>query len=168
VTGSSLGNWTGLDYATVKYNSMGQQQWVSRYNGPANVDDTPYALVLDAFANVYVTGSSLGAGTSLDYATIKYNSTGAQQWVARYNGPANGEDVANSIAVSGAGNIHVTGSSLGAGTGLDYATIKYNPSGGLLWVTRFNGAANSDDIASTLSIFKRTLLAFCRPGEPVW
>src|SRR5947209_17177181 len=97
-----------------------------RYNGPAGVDDVAYALALDASANVYVTGSSLGAGTALDYATIKYNSSGALQWVSRYNGPANGDDVANALVVSPAGNIHVTGSSLGINTGLDYGTIKYN------------------------------------------
>jgi hypothetical protein len=46
-------------------------------------------MVLDAAGNVYVTGESLG-GTSFDYATVKDDSDGNQQWVARYNGPGNG------------------------------------------------------------------------------
>jgi hypothetical protein len=40
-----------------------------------------------------VTGGSLGSGSGSDYATLKYSSTGSQTWVARYNGPANGDDV---------------------------------------------------------------------------
>src|SRR5438874_9524145 len=89
VTGNSLGIGTGYDYATVKYNSSGTQQWVTRYNGPANRDDYGNAIAVDSSGNVYVTGWSPGSGTDYDYATIKYNSTGQQQWVARYNGPGN-------------------------------------------------------------------------------
>jgi len=33
VTGESLGNGTGYDYATIKYDSDGKQLWVTRYNG---------------------------------------------------------------------------------------------------------------------------------------
>ncbi len=152
VTGSSLGSGTGLDYATIKYNSSGAQQWVARYNGPASGDDIPYAIAVDGSGNVYVTGSSTGSGSGLDYATVKYNSSGAQQWVSRYNGPANFNDIAYALSVDGTGNVYVTGSSLGSGTGLDYATVKYNASGAQLWVSRYNGPANSDDIAYALSV----------------
>src|SRR5437764_8209758 len=80
VTGASGG------YATIMYNSAGQQQWVARYNGPLNSGGA-HAIALDIPGNVYVTGQSTGIGTAEDYATIKYNSAGQQQWVARYNGP---------------------------------------------------------------------------------
>ena len=49
-----------------------------------------------------------------------------QEWVARYNGPENSTDVANSIAVDVSGNVYVTDYSNGSGTAVDYATIKYS------------------------------------------
>ena len=112
VTGESYGLDSARDYATIKYNSTGQEQWVARYNGPANYDDEARAIVLDGSANVYVTGYSYGVGdVGIDYATIKYNSAGQQQWVARYNGPDSLDDYAMAIAIDSAGNIYVTGGS---------------------------------------------------------
>jgi hypothetical protein len=100
VTGGSDGVGIGSDYATIKYDSSGQQQWVARYTGFGGYgNDTAYAIAVDHSGNVYVTGRSPGIGTAEDYATVKYNSAGQQQWVARYNGPANFTDVAYAIAV---------------------------------------------------------------------
>jgi hypothetical protein len=47
------------------------------YNGPGNVIDEARCLALDGDGNVYVTGWSDGAGTELDYATIKYSQPDA-------------------------------------------------------------------------------------------
>ena len=110
-----------------------QESWVARYNGPGNYTDDPAGIAVDASGNVYVTGESSGQGGLMGYATIKYNSAGEEQWVARYNGPGNGNDSANAIAVDASGNVYVTGQSLGQGTGIDYATIKYNSAGQQQW-----------------------------------
>ncbi|MEO8210711.1 MAG: SBBP repeat-containing protein, partial [bacterium] len=139
VTGYSVGIGTGsYDYATVKYNSSGVQQWVSRYNGTANGTDYAYAIAVDSSGNVYVTGGSVGIETNYyDYATVKYDASGILQWVRRYD--LGGGDIASLIAVDGSGNIYVSGYSLGSGTGDDYLTIKYNSSGSLIWVARYTG-----------------------------
>jgi hypothetical protein len=152
VTGYSAGNGTNYDYATLKYNSAGVQQWVARYNGPANDVDIAYSVIVDGSGNVYTTGASIGSGTSGDYATIKYNSSGIQQWAVRYNGPGNGNDEAYCIILDGSGNCYVTGYSKGSGSsGLDYETIKYNPSGLVQWAQRYNGPGDSSDIAYALT-----------------
>ncbi len=114
------------DYGTIKYNAAGQQQWIARYNGPpGNGSDVATAIVLDDASNVYVTGRSERTtfGDS-DYATVKYNSAGQQQWVVRYNGPGNTDDRAAAMAIDGLDNIYVTGIS-GSGVDADFLTIKY-------------------------------------------
>ena len=152
VTGYSIGSGTGQDYATIKYSSFGVQEWVQRYNGPGNSSDYANSIAVDISGNAYVTGCSRGSGANFDYATIKYSSSGAQEWVQRYNGPGNSSDYANSIAVDGSGNVYVTGGSLRSGTGEDYTTIKYNSAGVQQWIQIYNGPGNSSDIANSLAL----------------
>lgn len=151
VTGYSVGSGTVSDYVTIKYDAAGIEQWVKRYNGPSNSYDRAIALALDHVGNVYVTGTSQDSSTDDDYVTIKYDTSGVEQWVARFNGPADGFDGAHAIVLDNIGNVYVTGSSRGIGTNNDYATVKYNPAGVEQWVVRYNGPANDCDDASAIA-----------------
>ncbi|RPI64896.1 MAG: hypothetical protein EHM44_02335, partial [Ignavibacteriales bacterium] len=62
------------------------EEWVARYNGPGDLSDNSRDLAVDSDGNIYVTGSSYGGSTNWDYATIKYDSAGNEQWVQRYSG----------------------------------------------------------------------------------
>ncbi|MCI0550633.1 MAG: SBBP repeat-containing protein, partial [Anaerolineae bacterium] len=144
VTGSSTRSpdksyyFSSFDYATIKYNSDGKELWAARYNGPADNADRAVDLTVDTAGNVYVAGSSTGKDSGDDYATIKYNSFGAEEWVARYNGPKSHTDRVAGLVVDEFGNVYVTGLSV-ADSSTDYATIKYNSSGMEHWVARYNG-----------------------------
>jgi hypothetical protein len=146
------GSGTNYDYATLKYNSSGAQQWVQRYNGTGNNADYAISIKADVSGNVYVTGTSYGSTTDSDYATIKYNSAGVQEWVQRYNGPGNGKDYARSMAVDGPGNVYVTGWSYGTNMYPDFATIKYNSSGVPQWLQRYNGTGNYYDGGNSIAV----------------
>jgi hypothetical protein len=113
--------------------------------------DSATSIAVDTNGDVYVTGISEGRGTWMDYATVKYDSHGIEQWVRRYNGPANDYDIARQVALDAHGNIYVTGASSGMGTGLDYATVRYNSYGDEQWVMRYNGFGNGDDTASSIA-----------------
>lgn len=149
VTGRSDSVIYGQDFATIVYNSSGVQQQVLRYNGVANSTDYAVKVVSDEKGNFYVAGSSTGIGASLDFITIKYNSSGIREWVARYNGPGSSNDVVNSMVYS-KGGIYVTGYSVGYGTREDAATVKYDSSGVLKWINRYNGTRNSSDAAKSI------------------
>jgi len=152
VTGRSYDDHggTNYDYATIKYDASGNEQWVRRYNGPGNGGDSANDMAVDASGNVYVTGGSAGSGTRSDYATIKYDASGNQQWVARYSGPA-GYDSATAMALDLSGNVYVTGLSRGSGKA-DYATVKYDSSGNQQWVARYNGPLNNNDAVEAIAV----------------
>jgi len=152
VTGYSILSGTETNYITIKYNSSGLQVWAAIYTGVGNSYNASNSVTVDGSGNVYVTGTSDGNGTGRDYATIKYNEAGTEQWVAIYNGVANSSDEARSIAIDGSGNIYVTGQSFSDSSEYDYATVKYNSAGEQLWIARFNGPGNSDDYAFSISV----------------
>ncbi|MGH7595037.1 MAG: SBBP repeat-containing protein [bacterium] len=201
VTGTSAdSNKTDGDYTTIKYKPNGKMQWVTHYKGPYNAVDRASALAIDAAGNVYVTGLSTYAATTVKYNAVgvqqwvasyplpnylsnewyffklwvdeaenvylggrgmsikkyilvKYNKAGALEWVANYIGNG-GQTMMNDMTLDRAGNIYVTGSSLHstANRTWDYVTIKYNSTGQMQWLVRYNGPANGDDCAEALAV----------------
>jgi uncharacterized delta-60 repeat protein len=152
ITGYSYGSGTSYDYATIKYDSNGNQLWVARYSGPEDKWDIAYALALDSLGNVCVTGRSYNGETGYDYVTIKYDTNGNQLWIKRYDGPISDYDRAYDIAIDHEGNICVTGSSKDAESSDDYATIKYDSTGNQLWIARYNGTVSGEQHVSASTI----------------
>lgn len=154
VSGYTTGTISSTDITTIKYNSDGVQQWVSNFNGNGNFKDVPYSMKVDQSGNIYITGQTYGgAPTNYDMVTIKYNSSGAEQWVSTYNGTGNGNDVANSIDADLSGNVYVTGSGFETSSNsFDYITIKYNLSGQLEWIAKYNGSSNFIDVSNDIAV----------------
>jgi uncharacterized delta-60 repeat protein len=126
-------------------------EWEARYNAHG-WPDLSQDMVLDAQGNIYITGYTTNAAGTTDMTTIKYNSAGAQQWKAVYNGPRDSNDFAYKLAVDNQGNVYVAGDSRGIGTQEDFTLIKYNPAGVEQWVKRLNGTYNRDDKAQDVTV----------------
>lgn len=131
VGGWSVGASGNQDCATIKYTPAGDTTWVRTYNGPANNAEWVSAMAVDSNGNAYITGWNYGSGGGFDcdYLTIKYTSSGTQEWIKKYNGTADSADMAYAITVDNKGYVYVTGGSMGQGTGYDCTTIKYSTAG---------------------------------------
>ena len=94
---------------TISYDAAGNQLWSTAYDGPVlNANDGALAIATDSSGNVYITGYSPSANTGQDIPIVKYNSSGVQQWAARYD--YNSQDEQGwDIVVDGSGNVYVVG-----------------------------------------------------------
>jgi hypothetical protein len=161
------GGSTG-ETVTLKYNSAGALLWTAIKLRPDLFPCEPDDVAVDAFGNVYVAGSTIeGAPFAYDFMTIKYNSSGVEQWTRTYNGTGNGVDMETHIALDATGNIYVTGQSNGLlkkgikgqkgpivsiNTFADVYTIKYNPNGGVMWQRRYDGPSHKIDRPEAIAL----------------
>ena len=134
IAGWSWGiNW---DFCVVKIDSSGQEEWVYRYNGLANVGDFLYDLVVDDTGNVYVSGLS---GTSSNdtlqlFTLIKVDSGGNERWCFIDAGPPGYKGgIAHRIGVDGLGGIYGAGFLRNMWDIAQIAVVKLNSSGELAW-----------------------------------
>lgn len=144
-------NGSNYDYLVAKYSPTGSLLWDNYYHGFANGDDIPSAIAIDGAGNVYVTGTSRGLWSWTDYATVKYDNSGTQQWVRRYN-HSNKPEIATDIEVDNAGNVIVLGASGTSFTNFDFAIRKYDPSGNVIATERHSTPGNGYDLPAELSI----------------
>ncbi len=142
------------DYLTIKYSSAGVPVWTNRYNGPGNDWDQPGGIAVDSNNDVVVTGYTMGSGSSQDATTIKYSSAGVPLWTNCYNGPGNGIDGGNAVAVGSNNSIIVTGYSVVNGSLNDYhyLTIEYLSAGVPLWTNLYRGPGNGYNSANAVAV----------------
>jgi uncharacterized delta-60 repeat protein len=145
------GNSDG-DIATAAYNSSGDSIWVARYVGAGDSRDDAVDIVADASGGVFVAGTSEGPGSGTDILTIKYDWLGNQIWEQHYDGPAGGDDQADSVTLTASGDVVVTGVSEGPDSAKDFVTLCYGAiSGAELWRNRYNGPASGEDTAPSVA-----------------
>jgi PQQ-like domain len=82
-----------------------------------------------------------------------FAAAGSTLWVARYNGPRHGFDVAGALAVGPDGTrVYVTGGS-GSGKHEDFATDAYDAlTGVVVWTSRYDGPGHEADRASAVAL----------------
>ncbi len=144
---------SSADYVTIKYNgTTGDSIWIKNYNGTGNGNDSATSIRISADTSIFITGKSLGTST-YDYATLRYSSTGTQNWAKRYNGTSNGNDIGISLSLNSTGtspDIYVTGISDSTGTGTNIVTIKYTFTSVESWKKTYNGNGNGNDSPAEL------------------
>ena len=119
----------GTVISVLKLDPSGHAVFVTRYNSQSNESGqgSAVALAVSPSGEVYAAGAvgPEAPSNDLEFATIKYDSTGVQQWVAQYTSP---RQYAVPIAMAlSADNVIVTGLSINSSGANDWVTIEYVP-----------------------------------------
>lgn len=121
--------------------------WIFRYN-PENGLDGANDVVVGDNGYIYVAGYAYSNDSYYDFTVICLTETGDTNWIYKYNGPDNGNDVANSIVYGEDGNIYVAGYT-GSGYS-DVLVISLTPNGNERWIYTFDGPAGQSDFAKKI------------------
>jgi hypothetical protein len=116
-----------VSYGTLMLDTNGAELWTSLYPQISSSVSSGASLAVDSAGSTYVTGYSPGNNSGNDIVTIKYSANGNQTWLQRYNGPGNGNDAGNAIAVDNNGNVYVAGYDTTTAGGTEIVLIKYSP-----------------------------------------
>lgn len=139
VVGNTFTNGESENFLISKFNIEGVLEWEYEYNfNDADSTDFATAVASDQFDNIYITGASFDDMGNFDYATLKLDASGSLQWVSRFNGGSNLDDIPAAIGTDSYGNVYVTGGSKTAANDWDYYTIKYNSSGNEMWAVDYD------------------------------
>jgi hypothetical protein len=160
--GGALPGQTALggssDGYLAKYDTNGNELW-TRQLGSAE-GDFVRSVALDRAGNIYLAGVTLGtlagqvhAGAA-DAFVYKYDPSGSVVWIRQFGTAA--DDEAFGVAVDRAGNVYVTGFSVGSLSGQptaggpDTFVRKYDSSGRELWTRQFGSPG--EDLAYSAAV----------------
>lgn len=149
VTGMQAGDEIVPYWATLKYDSAGNQIWWEGFAGGTK----GLAIVVGADENAFVAGYG-GNPPFQRFVTARYGANGNQLWVKSLTGFGQ----ANAITLDTKGNVYVTGFNVGNGTGNDYATVKYSP------LPQVKGDLNLDGVLDPFDVVLSLNCTFL--GEP--
>jgi hypothetical protein len=133
----------GLDGETDKVSPSGQEIWLNSF-GPFGPLPGVVAMAVDGAGTVYLTGGA--------FNTVKVSSGGSIIWISDQWWADNGYTASIDIALDAAGNTYLCGLYTPASsTGTEWATVKLDNNGNLVWSERYTGSANGADAATALA-----------------
>jgi hypothetical protein len=152
-----FGEGGGTPYFTAKFTSSGSLVWVNG-NPNENGSSVAFGFLLDSIGNVVITGKA-GHFPNGTYGTYKINTSGAYVQTNFFPSSPINSSAALAVAVDSANNYCVTGFSPGTNGYNDIVTIKYNASGGQVWLQRYsspvpdNAAGNAIAVDANFNVY---------------
>jgi (2Fe-2S) ferredoxin len=120
--------------------ATGANIWTKTYLVPNSFDGSiPTAMALDGDGNIVIAGMTSLSDKfyNVDIFTAKFDSSGVNQWVKTYDGPADDDyDGDTKLLLDAAGNIYAGATSEGFANA-DLQIFKYSPDGAEIWRYRY-------------------------------
>jgi hypothetical protein len=158
ITGTTNRPSTGYDVLTLKYDPLGNLQWMSVFASPGNGADRGETICVDTLGNVYVGATAADSANFQNISTIRYNSNGGLAWAQPYHGTFAGVVDVGRMTMDGPNVIYVPMTIWNTGTGYDMEFVKFDSSGTILWNYSWSGP--SSDHGLFASVFGDHSVAF--------
>lgn len=151
VTGWITNNDDNRDYCTIKYDKDGKEVWKSTFDGNDKSVDQPGGISVDGQGNVYVTGFSWTKLNDFDVFTIKYDANGSILWKQSFDLEQSYDQPAG-LRVAKDGTVFIIATSMTKDSNTDLVTMRYDPTGVLLWVKSYSQTATSSEKAKSIEV----------------
>jgi len=131
---------------TLKFNDTLGLEWSADVNGI--YDDIGTSVDIDDNGNVYVAGSTELSNGDLNFITVKYDSSGTEQWKKEFG---DGDEIntygAEHVVVVNDTVIMVVGTIDNNGE-IDFMAICYDETGGLVFTEEYDNNGADDEVSS--------------------
>ncbi len=124
------------DIFLIKLDTSLSLQWIRSFNGILTgdqPDDKAVDMGMDAYENIFVTGTTQRDGTGTDILLLKYNASGGLQWIKYNTSSGNASDVPVALKVSPTGYCYIAGTKNHATMGTRLTAMKYASTGVKIW-----------------------------------
>ena len=112
--------------------------WQTGYDNFFNVDNGTHVVVNNS-GEIIVAGTTTFNENEEDFLVAKFDTQGNLLWDAVYNGDGDHYDTPAFLGLDAEGNIFVAGPSWGPSFSVQWAVVKYDTAGNLLWARRYDG-----------------------------
>lgn len=150
------------DSYLLKLRNNGDTAWSRTYPdfGPGNYSLRGPLISINN-NEIYYTATFYAQNSGYDIGTLKYDSSGNQQWIKTFNaGLVGGINIPSMIKFDENENIYVCGGGDFPSTGHDFIILKYYPNGIMNWMTRYIGPVTGGrDFANDLIIDSNRIIS---------
>lgn len=149
VTGLTWIPDSSKDIVLIKYAPDGKELWRRIYDDPQHGDDIPYAMCIDKFDNIWITGMAKITPTNTDFLVVKFSPEGIPEG-RMFDGKDHLFDCGMTITTDDAGNAFAGGYITSSDSGINMQLYKLNPNLELMWSVGYTSL--NMDIATRLLV----------------
>jgi uncharacterized delta-60 repeat protein len=149
-TGYTYRVLTLADFTVISLDTLGNFNWIYRFNGAGNSYDLGRAIISGSDGNIYCAGYTTGEGGSHDFTVLSFSSAGQLRWSYIYDGPSGEYDEAWAITEGPDGNIYTAGYTYRFGD-KDIFVVCFDTSGTVRWAFSYDSPGYSLEHAYSIT-----------------